>query len=45
LMGKTKIPAVLFYPGSWRESLNYMNLKTDEEPLGSYRVKIYGRES
>lgn len=45
LMGKTKIPAVLFYPGSWRGSLNYMNLKSDEEPLGSYRVKIYGRES
>jgi len=45
LMGKTKIPAVLFYPGSWRGSLNFMNLKSDEEPLGSYRVKIYGRES
>ena len=45
LMGKTKVPAVLFYPGSWRGSLNYMNLKSDEEPLGSYRVKIYGRES
>jgi len=25
--------------------LNYMDLKSDEEPLGSYRVKIYGRES
>jgi hypothetical protein len=45
MMGKTKVPAVLFYPGSWRGSLNYMNLKSDEEPLGSYRVKIYGRES
>lgn len=45
LMGKMKVPAVLFYPGSWRGSLNYMNLKSDEEPLGSYRVKIYGRES
>jgi Domain of unknown function (DUF1788) len=45
LMGKIKVPAVLFYPGSWRDSLNYMNLKSDEEPLGSYRVKIYGRES
>ncbi len=45
LMGKTKVPAVLFYPGSWIGSLNYMNLKSDEQPLGSYRVKIYGRES
>ncbi len=45
LMGKTKVPAVLFYPGSWRGSLNFMGLKSDEEPLGSYRVKIYGRES
>jgi len=45
MMGKTKVPAVLFYPGSWRGSLNYMNLKSDEEPPGSYRVKIYGRES
>ncbi len=45
LMGKIKVPAVLFYPGSWRGSLNYMNLKSDEEPLGSYRVKIYGRET
>jgi Domain of unknown function (DUF1788) len=45
IMGKTKVPAVLFYPGSWRDSLNYMNLKSDEEPLGSYRVKIYGREA
>lgn len=45
LMGKTKVPAVLFYPGSWRGSLNYMNMKSDEQPLGSYRVKIYGRES
>ena len=45
LMGKTKVPAVLFYPGSWRGSLNFMDMKSDEEPLGSYRVKIYGRES
>lgn len=45
LMGKMKVPAVLFYPGSWRGSLNYMSMKSDEEPLGSYRVKIYGRES
>lgn len=45
LMGKTKVPAALFYPGSWTGSLNYMDLKSEEEPLGSYRVKIYGRES
>ncbi len=45
LMGKTKVPAVLFYPGSWQGSLNYMSLKSDEQPLGSYRVKIYGREA
>ena len=45
MKGKTKVPAVLFYPGTWKESLNYMGLRSDEEPLGSYRVKIYGRES
>ena len=45
LMGKLRIPAVLFYPGAWRGSLNYMGLRRDDEPLGSYRVKIYGRES
>ena len=44
LMGRVKVPMVLFYPGTWRESLNYMGLRSDEEPLGSYRVKIYGRE-
>lgn len=45
LMGQTRVPAVLFYPGSWRGSLNYMNMRSPEQPLGSYRVKIYGRES
>jgi hypothetical protein len=45
IMGRTKVPSVLFYPGSWGGSLNYMGLRGDEEPLGSYRVKIYGRES
>jgi hypothetical protein len=45
LMGKLAIPSVLFYPGTWRGSLNYMGLRSDEEPLGSYRVKIYGRDS
>lgn len=45
LMGKTQVPAVLFYPGSWHGSLNYMNMRNEEQPLGSYRVKIYGREA
>lgn len=45
LMGQTRVPAVLFYPGSWHGSLNYMGMRSDEQPLGSYRVKIYGRES
>jgi hypothetical protein len=45
MLGKMTIPAVLFYPGTWRGSLNYMGLRSDEEPLGSYRVKIYGRET
>ena len=44
MQGRMNVPAVLFYPGSWTGSLNYMGLRTDEEPLGSYRLKIYGRE-
>ncbi len=44
LMGRVRVPAVLFYPGSWTGSLNYMNLRTEEQPMGSYRVKIYGRD-
>lgn len=43
-MGKLLIPTVLFYPGTWRESLNYLGLRSKDEPLSSYRVKIYGRE-
>lgn len=39
------IPAIIFYPGVWDGSLNFMNLRSDYEPIGSYRVKIYGRES
>lgn len=38
-------PAVLFYPGTWSHTLNYMGLRSDDQTLGSYRVKIYGRES
>lgn len=45
MKGKTRIPTVLFYPGTWQESLNFMGLRQVESPLGSYRVKIYGRES
>jgi hypothetical protein len=45
MLGKMTIPTVLFYPGTWRGSLNYMGLRSDEEPLGSYRVKIYGRDT
>ena len=44
-MGKVRIPSVLFYPGTWTGSLNFLGLRAEEEPLGSYRVKIYGRES
>lgn len=45
LMGRMPTPAVLFYPGTWRESLNYLGLHSKDEPLASYRVKIYGRET
>jgi hypothetical protein len=38
-------PAVLFYPGTWGHTLNFMGLRSDDQALGSYRVKIYGRES
>lgn len=45
LMGKVHIPTILFYPGTWRGSLNYYDMHGENEPLGSYRVKIYGRDS
>ncbi|NUM78612.1 DUF1788 domain-containing protein [candidate division KSB1 bacterium] len=45
MKGKMMVPTVLFYPGNWNGSLNYMSLRGDEVPLGSYRVKIYGRET
>jgi hypothetical protein len=44
LGGRLRIPTVLFYPGAWSGSLNYMGLRTEDQALGSYRVKIYGRE-
>jgi len=39
------MPTVLFYPGTWNHTLNYMGLRSDDQALGSYRVKIYGRDS
>lgn len=42
--GVPLVPTVLFYPGGWQGSLNFMGLRRDDEPLGSYRVKVYGRE-
>lgn len=45
LSGRLRMPTVLFYPGTWSGTLNYMGLRTDDQVLGSYRVKIYGRES
>ena len=41
--GKTKVPTILFYPGSIEGTtgLRFMDLK-DRDALGNYRVKIYG---
>jgi hypothetical protein len=41
--GRTKVPTVLFYPGSIEGTtgLRFMDLK-DRDALGNYRVKIYG---
>lgn len=44
LGGRLRTPTILFYPGTWSGSLNYMGLRTEDQALGSYRVKIYGRE-
>ena len=44
LGGKLKTPAILFYPGTWNHTLNYLGLRSEDQALGSYRVKIYGRE-
>jgi len=43
MQGKTKVPTILFYPGLLRSAngLVYMGFP-NREPLGSYRVKIYG---
>lgn len=42
--GRIQVPTVLFYPGTWTGTLNYMGLRGEDQALGSYRVKIYGRE-
>jgi hypothetical protein len=41
--GKTKVPTILFYPGSIEGTtgLRFMDLK-ERDALGNYRVKIYG---
>jgi hypothetical protein len=43
LQGRTEVPAVLFYPGSLEGAtgLRFMDLP-GREPMGNYRVKIYG---
>ncbi len=43
MMGKTRVPTILFYPGILRDAngLIYMGFP-NRQPLGSYRVKIYG---
>lgn len=45
MSGKLTTPAVLFYPGTWNHTLNYMGMRSEDQSMGSYRVKIYGRES
>lgn len=44
LIGKLDIPTVLFYPGTWHGTLNFLGLQEDNQPQGTYRVKVYGRE-
>jgi hypothetical protein len=43
MQGRTKVPAILFYPGSLEgeTGLRFMAMK-DRESFGNYRVKIYG---
>jgi hypothetical protein len=45
MKGRLAVPTVLFYPGTWTGSLNYMGMRSDDALPGSYRVKIYGRET
>ncbi|MDA8335041.1 MAG: DUF1788 domain-containing protein [Peptococcaceae bacterium] len=43
MKGRTTVPSVLFYPGSLEGifGLKFMDL-AGQEPIGNYRVKIYG---
>ncbi|MEO8285047.1 MAG: BREX protein BrxB domain-containing protein [Chloroflexota bacterium] len=51
LQGRTRVPIILFYPGTVSEAAASMNVTTtemrfmgleDRQALGNYRVKIYG---
>ena len=44
LLGRVSVPGILFYPGVWSGSLNFLGLRDEDAPMGSYRVKIYGAE-
>jgi hypothetical protein len=44
LMGRVRVPGVLFYPGRWSDGLSFMGLRGDDQAVGTYRVKIYGKE-
>jgi|GEM_PF-152439 len=44
LVSRLEIPTVLFYPGTWRGTLNFLGLQEDNQPQGTYRVEIYGRD-
>ena len=44
ILGRVGVPGVLFYPGTWTGSLNFLGLRAPDDPIGSYRVKIYGAE-
>lgn len=43
MQGRTEVPTILFYPGSLEGAtgLRFMDLP-GREPMGNYRVKIYG---
>ena len=44
ILGRVKVPGILFYPGTWAGNLNFLSLRGQAETVGSYRVKIYGAE-
>lgn len=45
MSGRVRVPVVLFFPGIWSGSLNYLALHGDDHPPSNYLVKIYGRDS